>query len=749
MQQQQDFQIISLLESQGFEIKGKYILKRNRHNHLDVCGNLNDHSIYFHATSGIYPYDAGTSYSFHRLLKDYNTTLVSDAELQRISAKRIKDKAADEAKKGVTAAEYHKITDDNHNFNLQKLLDFFHKNKKNNLLHVPTVWQNENNVKARYKRTYFPLFDEDQNFITAQIIQYKTDLKRDRNTNPYYLKSNGNIGLYRRNTYDHNKLSIIVESPKLAELGSLILPKFNWFATFGSEKFKTIDLSFLDPATTFVLPDLDAFDEWKETTTTRWNFNIIDIFQKELSNFSIEIQKGNSDFADLILQYLQCKNDTSLDSVFYKIYNALINLLSDDKYLLSLNTPLIENYNTELGFKEKKRKQIKFISCIPANFFEDTKRNYKQSAQGGYSIKTKYFEVFHENFELISCSFDICKEQTEIEFIENLERCFRILRYLNRDDYLELFDIVLSNIQTKGNYLFNQKYIKEALVPIWSKIHPEDIEEFIKERNFNYTGGGDFNNYQFLDELRKAKKLYLINSQLHAILPIVKAGVNEWKFIDKAQLGLKKEAGNEYIFNLINRFNLASCGSINKSICKVVQKIVTFNITIYKHHYKTHNSDLSVNEVYKITGANRRTLSHLLKFERNEALIESLLLEINHLLDNYNSFDFEKVNIKGKIHNSAVPIFKKPAAQYYLSPADAFLCDPTLEAIQKGFKELTMDQSRLNCSFEDAKQNGADFFLSWYIFHNPDIKEEDRDYLRKHKLGFYQDKFNFTKVGAA
>ena len=212
---------------------------------------------------------------------------------------------------------------------------------------------------------------------------------------------------------------------------------------------------------------------------------------------------------------------------------------------------------------------------------------------------------------------------------------------------------------------------------------------------------------------------------------------------------MKKEAGNEYIFNLINRFNLASCGSINKSICKVVQKIVTFNITIYKHHYKTHNSDLSVNEVYKITGANRRTLSHLLKFERNETLIDSLLLEINHLLDNYNSFDFEKVNIKGKIHNSAVPIFKEPAAQYYLSPADAFLCDPTLEAIQKGFKELTMDQSRLNCSFEDAKQNGADFFLSWYIFHNPDIKEEDRDYLRKHKLGFYQDKFNFTKVGAA
>jgi len=737
MQQQQDFQIISLLESQGFDIKGKYILKRNRHNHPEVCGNLNENFIYFYASSGIYPYESGVSYSFNKLLKDYNTTIVSDAELQRISAKRIKDKAAEDEKKGITAAQYHETTDHNHNFNLQNLLNSFHKNKINNLIHVPTIWENDNNVKSKYKKTYFPLFDEKENFITAQIIEYKANLRRDRSKNPYYLKSNGNIGLYRRNLYDETKPTIIVESPKLAELGSLILPKFNWFATFGSEKFKTIDFSFLDPSKTFILPDSDKFDEWKETGITKWNFNVIDIYQKEVEKLDKETQENYKDFGDFITAYLLCENDPNIDLVFYKIYSSLVNLLIDDNELLSQNTPIIENYNTELGFKEKKRKQIKFISCIPANFCEDTKGVYKQSAEGGYSIKTKYFEVFHQDFELISSSFDICKEQEQETFIKNLEKTFRVLQYLNRESYLPLFDIVLAHVQTKGNYLFNQKYIKEVLVPAWEKMHPDDIDEYIKKRNFNYTGGGDFNNYEFLAELRKAKKLYLINSQLHAILPIVKAGVNEWKFIDKNELGIKKEIGNEYIFNLINRFNLASCGSINKSICGVVQKIVTFNITIDKGYYKTHNSTLSVNEVSKITGINRRTLTYLLKFERNETLIKSLVLEINHLIDNYNSFDFEKIEVGGKPFNSVVPIFKETQVELFISPKEAFDFD------------IDYSSSPLNCSFEVAKQSGAEFYCSWYLFHNQELTKSDREYIQKNRTDFYQDKFTMIKYGAA
>ena len=257
-----EIQIISILEGYSFEVKGKYIYKRSQSNRLEVCGNFNEASIYFHASNNIFPFESGTSYSFQKLAKGFNTSLVSNYELEQISKKRNQEKLQEKPKKTINFDEYLATTNENHNFNLQLLLNSYHSNSINNLISVPKVWSNENNVRGKWNKTYFPLLNENEKFITAQIIDYKSDLKRNRDTNIYFLASNGNIGLYRRNLYDETLKTIIVESPKLAELGALILPKFNWFATIGKEKLNTLDLSFLNPGTTYILPDYDAFDEW-------------------------------------------------------------------------------------------------------------------------------------------------------------------------------------------------------------------------------------------------------------------------------------------------------------------------------------------------------------------------------------------------------------------------------------------------------------------------------------------------------
>ena len=402
----------------------------------------------------------------------------------------------------------------------------------------------------------------------------------------------------------------------------------------------------------------------------------------------------------------------------------------EDENLLLQNSPQIDAYDVGLGFGEKKRKNIRFVSSIPMDFCENTKGIYKQSAEGGYSIKTEYFEVFANDFELISASFDICKEQSEEQFILNLEKSFRVLRYLNEKSYLELFDIVLAHIQTKGNYLFNQSYIRNVLIVRWEEIDALNVDELIKKRNFNYLGGANFNNYEFLAELRKAKKLYKINSELHAIRETVKSGIENIKFIEKKELGLKKEVGNEYIFNLINRFNIASIGSIDRRICEVVKTLVLFNITISKGYYYFYKEKISVNEVCKITSINRVTLGNLLKFKRNEQVIENILIEIDFLIDNYNSFDFNRIEVKGKIYNSVLPLFKAAAELKHIELKDAFDC------------ELDLSNSILHCDIEEAYNRGMDFYISWYLFNNNVIDEVDRSYIKDYRYDLFHRDWN-------
>jgi len=726
-----EVQIISILEGYGFEVKGKYIYKRSQSNRLEVCGNFNEASIYFHASNNIYPFESGVPYSFQKLAKGFNTSLVSNFELEQIAKKRTQEKLQEKPKKTINFDEYLADTNQNHNFNLQLLLNSYHQNSINNLISVPQVWNNENNVRGKWNKTYFPFLNEKEKFITAQIIDYKSDLKRNRDTNIYFLASNGNIGLYRRNLYDETLKTIIVESPKLAELGALILPKFNWFATTGKEKLNTLDLSFLASETTYILPDFDAFDEWKNIAVNKWNFDVLDIFQKEIENFNVDIQKEYSDFADLILHYLQCKNDSRINKSFYRIYSSLINLQLEDEDLLLENSPQIDSYDCELDFAEKKRKNERFVSSIPKGFCEDTKGIYKQSNEKGLSkVRTEFFEVFESNFNLISASFNICKEQTEEEFVLNLQKCFRVLRYLNEDTYMFLFDIVLAHVQTKGNYIFNQRYIRNKLIPQWEEIDALYIDDLIKQRNYNCVKFEAIDIYTFLAELRKAKKLSKINLQLKAIKEIVKSGIKNIKFIEKKDLGIKKEVGNEYIFNLINRFNIASIGSSDKRIVGVVQTLVMFNIELIKGDYFLHNKKISVNKVFEITNINRRTLVKLSKFERNNNVIENIYIEINYLIDNCNSFEFNRISVKGKIHNSVSPVFKEASEFKNIELKDAF------------DYELDLSSSILHCDIDEAYNRGMDFYISWYFFNNNIIDEENREWISSYKYDLFHRDWN-------
>ena len=56
----------------------------------------------------------------------------------------------------------------------------------------------------------------------------------------------------------------IVESEKSALLGSLVYPRYTWLATGGKCNLTPHKTSALVNRTVILLPDVDAYDEWKE-----------------------------------------------------------------------------------------------------------------------------------------------------------------------------------------------------------------------------------------------------------------------------------------------------------------------------------------------------------------------------------------------------------------------------------------------------------------------------------------------------
>jgi hypothetical protein len=139
-----------------------------------------------------------------------------------------------------------------------------------------------------------------------------------------------------------------------------------------------------------------------------------------------------------------------------------------------------------------------------------------------------------------------------------------------------------------------------------------------------------------------------------------------------------------------------------------------------------HKVEKSINDIFKLTGISRRTLSNLLKFNRDVYTIKEILSEINFLLDNPHSFSIEKVEYKGKRFNSVVPILKKSIN----------IKDISISSSEAFDYELELKDSILNCDEEQAYERGLVFLNSWLKFNKIStfesveiIKTSERGYI--------------------
>ena len=766
----------------GLSVKDKYIYKVSSNGRQkEVAGILNEKTLQFYASNLPNGIEA-KNYTYSAFNKLFSSNVIVKNDYSNI----IRSINNTTKKHTLKFDEYTATTNKlDHNFNIQILLDKFHiLNKK--YIELPKVWNNESDIRGLHGATYFPIIDFQNNFITAQSIEYQTNFKRNKAKYISWLHSNYNyknyvgishkiapyldICFYREHLIDLNKPTIIVEAPKTAELGCLLLPNFNWIATIGANRFQNLNTTFLNNKNTYVLPDNDKVKEWKEVANKKGFKIITSLYEntKHIEGFE------TFDFADLIIPYLS-ESSIEIDNALKVVYNAILSISINnkandfelDKDILSASEDLYFEIN-------QKKISNYYLSAIPKNFTDLNSAIYKWSDPKGIKLKTKNFEIYKDDFTILDAGFNIVKNTNEAQFIHNLKRTFLIIKFLNSgDDYLKLFDLIISNIQLNSAYKFNRNAI-DKLIKIFDKKPLETAEGFYKKRNYTYNDftNDKIDNLEFIKQLRCARLKYKTWSQLNAIKEAVKTSLNDFKFIDKKELANNADRNNIYIYKLIDKFNIASIGTSNLRTAKVFlnvknkivpESVQTNSSYISLHHLRYKN--VNVSKIANETGLLRKNIKSFLKIERDLETINLIYKEINFYINN---IDLLEIVLNGKYlecrsnidhyKNYIVLNESKPIAyKQYVDPPSPIekrkLCSwneafnnetTTLEIIKddannifevtKKIKyvpeKINFVNSVLNRDIQSAIKYDNNYILSWYLFNNKQMNDNDRELLK-------------------
>jgi hypothetical protein len=293
-----------------------------------------------------------------------------------------------------------------------------------------------------------------------------------------------------------------------------------------------------------------------------------------------------------------------------------------------------------------------YQSCFPFNFSAITGAKYKYSNPSGMHKKTNNFIIYKNDFQVLDSQFDINKYYTEAEFVSNVKRLFLVLKYLNLvDDYTQLTEMVILNIQTNGAYRFDLKELVNG-IKVFDLLPINEALKYEKNRNYIFTSEEKIDKYEFLKQLREAKLKYKTWSQLYAIKNLVRDATEEVKFIDRLRLGIYRKDSSIYVSDLIDQFNIASLGTTNLRTAKAflethkkfVPEFVQYNIgTIIVRNLEYKNSNILKlsNEI----GVSRSNLTFYINLNRDIERIKSIYKEISFYIAN---IDMLSVQTNGK-----------------------------------------------------------------------------------------------------
>jgi len=234
------------------------------------------------------------------------------------------------------------------------------------------------------------------------------------------------------------------------------------------------------------------------------------------------------------------RNDRQIrlhDAVFYEPeFTTISNAV---ELGIEFGKSIIEKENLHLNLKVDTYKTV--LSTPPTEQF--IVKQYYNKSRCKEVLRTENFTFYDDNFLQLSATFNISapviskngiyRSPTSVEFIERLQKLYKISMYLNNgnDEYFKLcIEHLAKHIQFNRNYIY-------AVLPTWN-FEINDALEYVKNRNWVYTGSSslslsDFNSLyhkerrQFIDKCNRTK----LKQDLIRLTDAVES--NQLYFIDK------------------------------------------------------------------------------------------------------------------------------------------------------------------------------------------------------------------------
>ena len=626
--------IVSKLERYGFKIRGRYIYKNStgRNKLSKVVGQVNATNFFFYSAN-VYPFKEGTNFfnedTFGNLKSDLSKYYTNVKEKQRNDF-------------NVSYTDYIKTTKESSVFS-----EWLNKTKREQVNSLAYNYFDIRGVTSGYLEgaTIFPLFDYNNNFITAQIIKYDKKGKRIKSqfsTNWFHsykpiksdlgLKDTEAFSVQIKHFFGENQLLgsdniiAIVEAPKTAVILKELYPNIDWIATFGEQNLFNKNLDILKDRNVIIFPDAKA-TAWKKFADEQ-GFYCSDILEKEF------VEKGN-DLADYVFDS---------ESEIYSELHELLFALNIGEFDFNINADsLVFDYKI-IGNNKS------YFIAVPTYYKSQKALNQiDNSSSFNVCFKGNKFDLYTEKYEIYLSQIDWhrqtlrngeLKPPTEHDFIFNLQQCFRILKALNPKIYKGIFHKVIEKLR-ESNFSFNEKYVLQRLMPFWDSFN-RDLEVFKKERNWKYKGRESLKRDEFVSELNNHRFQYKFKLRMENLYDVL----SENRFIDVGtDLGIRNELGYSKIKEIIKNWNQNVIGSKTlKSYLKKVDFIDRINLGTKSNALHITNPiysaysfvpNLKYNEITEITGVkNKSTIKSFLEFIPNEKLRGNILDEVFILKEN-------------------------------------------------------------------------------------------------------------------
>jgi hypothetical protein len=430
-----------------------------------------------------------------------------------------------------------------------------------------------------------------------------------------------------------------------------------------------------------------------------------------------------------------------------------------------LECTLINAPSQSLNFMiNKKRTKYSYVGSIPSGIKSNWTTEFDNKANG-LRYQGKAFDIYLDEFEYMKANFNIVNTGhnsengwvylTEEDFVKKCINSILVIRDLNPDksanELRAVIDKIVSHMVENSAYGFTSDVLIGLMCDAVEDFNAKPI---IKTKSWYFKGNQDAGNLDFyefsklLNETRVKARLYFGALKM---LPIVEESFKNKRkmYIDMTRLGFNNRRECELLYEIAESFNIANgFGSLKfaNNVKGFLDMYISFASTLKENTNKVANQMYIPTEsaIAKGCGVHRQTAKKILHWvnqPQDTHAVHEILFNLKAITENTKDIKHEIVKVENRlIVKKVIETERKTYKLPQLTPMQAFgeieTQIETIDDAQHKFhitrtinRHPDFTHSSLNTPPEVAIYSNPAFLVSWYIFQNKGISEDDRSVL--------------------